>query len=487
MKNLILITTDQQRFDSLGCNGSDFVNTPNLDRIARQGARFDRAYCTNPVCTPSRVSILTGLLPSRHGSYNIGTYAADTSRFLSTVLTGAGYRTHHLGKLHVYPWDTASPETAPVGDGKPFTGLAGFETAEISVGHSDWGVNGHYEAWLAGRGIKKGCQMPQLQVGRLFEEDAYGCGDWGMPYRLHSGAWILERTEAFLRQRDLSRPFYLNIGFQDPHHPLVLPKDWPKILPGRLPRPKGCAQEGVAPQAALRRGTVEQDCGGRFGIAGNQNTVWQDVSGEKIQAARSYYYSMVELFDHQIGQLEALLKRFDAWEDTLLVITSDHGDMLYDHGLGEKGPVAYEEVLKVPLLLSLPGQIVPQTVEETVSLADLYPTVLSYLGLPCMGGTDGISLKGLLEGQTLPRCGVRAEFKEEADCIRYRCFITKEWKLVEYPGERFGELYCLAKDPGETKNLYDDPSCLAIKYELLKEMLRQQDQSDFLAQRPCRC
>lgn len=487
MKNLIVITTDQQRFDSLGCNGSDFVHTPNLDRIAYQGARFSRAYCTNPVCTPSRVSILTGLLPSRHGSYNIGTYAADTSRFLSTVLTGAGYRTHHLGKLHVYPWDVASPETAPVEDQKPFADFAGFETAELSVGHSDWGVNGHYEAWLAARGIKKGCKMPQLQVKRLFAQDAYGCGDWGMPYRLHSGAWIVDRTEAFLKERDLSRPFYLNIGFQDPHHPLALPQDWPKIRPECLPGPKGSAQEGVTPQAALRRGTAEEDCGGRFGIAGNQNTVWQEVSEEKIRTARSYYYSMVELFDYQIGQLEALLKRYGVWEDTMLVITSDHGDMLYDHGLGEKGPLAYEEVLRVPLLVCLPGRIASQTVDTPVSLADLYPTVLSYLGLPCPEGIDGVSLKGLLEGKPLPRCGVRAEFKEEADRIRYRCFITKEWKLVEYPGEHFGELYNLEQDPGETQNRYGDPACLAVKYELLKEMLAQQDRCDFLARRPCRC
>lgn len=100
MPNVILITTDQQRYDTLGCNGNSFIHTPNLDELAAQGARFERAYCTNPVCTPSRVSIMTGQLPSHHGSYNIGTVAADASGFLSSVLTDAGYRTHQLGKAH---------------------------------------------------------------------------------------------------------------------------------------------------------------------------------------------------------------------------------------------------------------------------------------------------------------------------------------------------------------------------------------------------
>ena len=94
MPNVVLITTDQQRFDSLGCNGSAWMRTPVLDGLAKEGARFERAYCANPVCTPSRVSIMTGQLPSRHGSYNIGTVAADCQRFLSTVLSDHGYRTH---------------------------------------------------------------------------------------------------------------------------------------------------------------------------------------------------------------------------------------------------------------------------------------------------------------------------------------------------------------------------------------------------------
>lgn len=139
----MLITTDQQRYDTLGCNGADWMPTPALDALAAEGARFQRAYCTNPVCTPSRVSIMTGNLPGRHGSYNIGTRAKTTENFLSSQLTAAGYRTHHIGKAHFYPWDCPSEENLPQFPRESLRNFAGFETAELTVGHSDWGVTGH--------------------------------------------------------------------------------------------------------------------------------------------------------------------------------------------------------------------------------------------------------------------------------------------------------------------------------------------------------
>lgn len=497
MSNLILITTDQQRFDSLGCNGSDFLHMPFLDALAAQGARFERAYCANPVCTPSRVSLMTGQLPSRHGSYNIGTEACRTDRFLSAVLTGAGYRTHQLGKAHFYPWDVESIEST-AGGIEPLRGFAGFETAEISVGHASWGVSGHYETWLNQKGIYKGRNMPQLQVKWLFGDrdedsggsrirDAYQTGDWGMPAACHSGAWILDRTEAFLKDRPRERPFYLNIGFQDPHHPLVVPEDWPKIPEDRIPGPQGGYDPRVGQLAALAKGRIEEEYGGRFGIAGNQDTAWKDTEQAVIKKARSYYYSMVELFDSQMGRLTALLKKYGVFEDTILIVTSDHGDLLFDHGLGEKGPMAFEEVLRVPLLIVWPAGIAPCTVDEPVSLTDIYPTVLDYLGIPVPAPCDGLSLRPLLAGAPFARGGVTIEFKEESDAIRYRCFLTKEWKLVEYMGERFGELYHLKEDPKETENLYFDPAYLPVKYGLLKEMLYESERHDFLADRPSRC
>ena len=486
--NVVIITTDQQRYDTLGCNGNPWIRTPVLDELVSRGIRFSRAYCSNPVCTPSRVSIMTGQLPSRHGSYNIGTTAADTGNFLSTVLTQNGYRTHQIGKAHFYPWDVPSLENRETQGTEPFYGFAGFETAELSVGHTDWGVNGHYEAWLAEKGIKKGCHMAQLQVKRLFEKDAYQTGDWGMPVKYHSGAWIVDRVRHFLQTRDKNRPFYLNIGFQDPHHPLSVPKDWQKVPTEKVPAPCGSFDGRVTAQNALADGIVEEVCGGKFGIAGNQDTVWKDVSEQVIRTARSYYYSMVELFDRQMGEMISALEEAGVFENTILIITSDHGDMLFDHGIGEKGPLSFEEVLHIPLLMVCPAKIRPGVVEKPVSLVDLYPTVLDYAEIETDRKTcDGISLRPLIEGEKWIRTGVCAEFKEDPGVVSYRCFITEEWKLTEYTGEAYGELYHLKTDPGETKNLWFDVQYLPVKYELLRRMLDETDKRAFLAERPCRC
>lgn len=491
--NIILITTDQLRFDGVGCNGSSFLKTPNLDRLAAMGVNFKRAYCTNPVCTPSRVSIITGQQVSRHGSYNIGTQAENTEGFLSSVLTGAGYCTHHIGKAHFYPWDVPSQENRTIESMEPVRDFAGFETAELTIGHSDWGVTGHYERWLAEKGIHKGRGMEELKVHRVLEHDPYGTGDWGMPKKYHSGFWIVDRVKHFLDQhlsQKEPRPFYLNLGFQDPHHPQVLPKECRRIPPECIEESWGSFDPCLEHLNELKEGRIlDGRFSGKFGIAGNQNTPWGIETGdqERMRIIKSYYYSMIELLDEQIGELLAILKEQDLIKNTLIVFTSDHGDMLGWHGLGEKGPMAFEDVIKVPFFLTAPGRINPEICQEPVSLSDIFPTLLDYAGIPLPGQVDGCSLKDVIEGSPHTRNGVLVEFKEERDAVRYKCLVTRDWKLVEYPGESFGELYHLREDPGEEVNLYFKPEYLGQKYEMLKEILCRQERAERDCVRPCRC
>lgn len=236
---------------------------------------------------------------------------------------------------------------------------------------------------------------------------------------------------------------------------------------------------------ALAQGEIENSrFAGPFGIAGNQNTHWLAYTEEQKQVIRQYYYTMVALYDRQIGQLMELFKQYGVYEVTLFLITTDHGDLLFDHGIGEKGPMAWEEVLHVPLLMVSPGLISPQVVDAPVSLADLMPTVLEYAGLSA-ADCDGLSLRPLLEGKHWQRKGVCAEFMEEPDRIQYRCYVTAEWKLAEYPGEEFGELYHLATDPHESRNLYSLPEYQEIRRKL-EECLPLEPVLP-LAERPCRC
>jgi arylsulfatase A-like enzyme len=188
-------------------------------------------------------------------------------------------------------------------------------------------------------------------------------------------------------------------------------------------------------------------------MAGNgKGYAWEPYFRDehKARATRAYYYSMVQLIDEQLGQILAALDDRGFRENTLLIFTSDHGEMLGDHAIGQKEPLVYEGVTHIPLLIRYPQGLAPCAVEECVSLVDLLPPILDFAGIRDTFRRDGISLKRLLQEGTAPeRSGVRIEYKEEPDRIRYKAWVTKEWKLAVYPGERFGELYDLRNDTGE--------------------------------------
>jgi arylsulfatase A-like enzyme len=485
-----LITTDQQRFDTLHCNGSDFIRTPNLDRLAEAGVRFERCYCSNPVCTPSRVSLMTGMQVSEHGSYNIGTITNKTEIFLSSILTKAGYRTHHIGKAHFYPSDVPSEENKICNGMEPFHNFAGFETAELTVGHNDWGVSGHYKEWLKVYGLDKEKNLDDFKVNLLLNRDTYANGIMELPMKFHSSSWIVDRTKHFLSHHDLSQPFFLNIGFQDPHHPHVIPKDFNNRLNmDGIPRPRSNFDVRLRHMEELYQGRIEESrFSGRYRIAGNQNTKWCDYfeDTEKTTVTRRQYYSMVQLLDEQIGKLITMLKDYGVLDHTIFIFTSDHGEMLGDHKLGQKGPLAFEEVVRVPLLISY-MKIKPAVITDCVSLVDIYPTVLDYIGIEPHSGCAGFSMKPLFCGGHWNRTGVRIEFKEEKDAIRYKCYVNSEWKLVLYLGEEFGELYHLSDDPGEDRNLFYEDEFVMVKLQLMKELLEDMDRCELLNDRPSRC
>lgn len=478
-----MITTDQQRFDSVRANGSAFMHTPHMDRLAAEGARFHRAYCPTPVCTPSRVSLMRGQHLSRHGSYNVGTMTDDYAAWLSTQLRTNGYRTHHIGKAHWHPWSAESPETAAVDAlGTPFRDFCGFETALLSIGHNTYGVTSHYAHWVKNKGFNK----EALQFKRLFAEDANDTGDWSMPVALHQGQWIAETAVAFLEAQRGERPFFLNLGFQDPHHPHALPTDFRRrIDPDRIPLPRrgGDVEAGYAEHIPLfHDGRIaDSRFTGCYMIAGNGATAWKSYfqDEEKTRLTRAYYYSMVQLIDEQLGSIMAALDRLKLSEKTIVVFTSDHGEMLGDHGIGQKGPLVYEGVTRIPLLMRYPAGFAPCEVQECVSLVDLTPTILDFAGIDDRIKRDGISLKDrLCFGTALTRNGVRLEYKEESDRIRYKCWVTEEWKLAIYLGEQFGELYHLREDPEETRNLFHEKGFEEVKARLLTELLNDMERSE---------
>jgi arylsulfatase A-like enzyme len=486
--NVIIITTDQQRYDSVGINGSSFMRTPNMDRIGKEGVSFERAYCPNTVCTPARVSIMTGLHISRHGAYNIGTSAMNYSNFLSTILSNHGYCTHHIGKAHWHPWGASSAETALVDEaGTPFKDFAGFDAAELSVGHNLWGVQSHYAHWLK----EKGYFSKDFKFHKIFEKDANDTGIWDMPVAMHPGTWLAERAVAFLKNHDRSKPFYLNLGFQDPHHPHALPLDYKNTVdPASVPLPDIFYEneEGTVEHIEhFRKGTLlDSRFNGKYEMAGQGRCAWGEYfkNEERMELTRAYYYSMVQLIDDQLGIILEALDELNYSEDTLVIFTTDHGEMLGDHCIGQKGPLAYEGVTHIPFLMLYPEGFKPHKVSECVSLVDIVPTILDFAEIDNPFRLDGISLRDRLQtGKPFKRKGVRIEYKEEPDKIRYKCWVTPEWKLVIYLGEEFGELYNLENDPGEKNNLYNRSEYSGVKNKLLVELLNDMELSEPLSER----
>jgi arylsulfatase A-like enzyme len=491
--NIILITTDQQRYDSIGINGSAFMDTPNLDRIGREGAVFRRAYCPNTVCTPSRISMMTGTFLSRHGAYNVGTYPPGYDHFLSTRLRESGYRTHHIGKAHWHPWGIQSPETREVDEElTPFADLAGFDQAELIVGHGSWIKMGHYSAWLR---KQEGKELNEYAVRELFKPDANDTGDWELPLALHHGTWIVDRATAFLEGRPKDQPFFLNIGFPDPHHPHIVPYDYERrIRPEDVPAPviDESREQGLTEHIRMfKNSTINKSrFRGNFALAGNTTPYpWQDyfADPERSSQTRAYYYSMVQLVDDQMGQILGKLDELGLTDDTIVIFSSDHGEMLGDHSIGQKGPLVYEGVSHIPLLIRYPQGFAPCEVDECVSLVDLLPTVLEFAGIEDGYRRDGVSLKErLASGTPMERSGVRIEYKEEADRIRFKAWVTPDYKLAVYTGESFGELYDLKNDPQEFHNRFDDPEFQAIKAQLMAELLADMERTEPLSVRPCR-
>lgn len=491
--NIILITTDQQRFDSLGINGSSFIKTPNLDKIGSDGAVFNRAYCPSPVCTPSRVSLFTGNHLSRHGAYNIGTEIIDQNKMLSKSLKENGYYNYHIGKAHWNPWGEINCETREVDpDGTPFENFMGFHKAEVSIGHGYYGMQkGHYAHWLKERGI----QPDKIVFNQLFKDDPMETGDIDIPIDKHSGAWLVDRAKSVLPDLiEKDQPFFLNLGFQDPHHPHVLPKGFNnRVYENDIPPVKYNSNTNGLPEhiQMIQEGSINfSRFVGQFKVAGNgddANWISYFNDDEKAKKTTSYYYSMIQLLDEQIGDLYQTLEKLGILNNTILIFTSDHGEMLGNHGIGQKGPLIYDEVLKIPLLFHYPKKVKPNVFNECVSLVDILPTVLDYAGISDDVRRDGISLKTILSDcNPLERKGVRIEYKEEADRIRFKCWVNDKYKLAIYPGEEFGELYDLENDPKEENNLFHHELYSSIKAELLLDMFEDMERSEPLSRRPSR-
>ncbi len=423
--NIVLIMTDQQRWDTLGCLGFSHVLTPNLDALAGRGACFTHAFAQGAICTPSRASIVTAEYVHAHGAEQNETWPDASHPNWIAALRDGGYRTVNVGKMH----------TAPVHLPCGFHERLVVENKNFMQGIM--GPPDAYDLYLAERGVTR----PAL---RYFEEvpdwfDRLQAIEWPYDEDWFPDNFIGRETVARLEAHDFSTPLFFWAGFTGPHDPYDIPASVLARYEGvEIPDPVGFPGEAETKPAEHRIGMEKMD-GWRMFAA----IWWSRATPERIRAMRRHYYANITLVDDWVGRIVATLAQRGQLENTLFVFTSDHGDCLGDHGNVYKFTTHYDSVVRVPF-------------------------IMAGAGLPPLQRIHGRTLAPLLRGEASHhREIVFSEHLPGRLMAR-----TREWKLVFYPGKPYGELYHLEHDPDELHNLYENADAAPMRRELTDELLQ---------------
>ncbi|QYG94882.1 sulfatase-like hydrolase/transferase [Iamia sp. SCSIO 61187] len=503
--NVVLIVTDQHRLDHTGFGGSAVVQTPHLDALAARATSFTEAFAANPICMPNRATLLTGRMPSAHGTRCNGIALDWDASTCVRELRRAGYRTGLVGKAHfqnmgfgrdmvpllraglaepdavVRPrppgWDGWEDEARyAAGDVDVPEDFYGFDHVELTVGHGDV-MSGHYLRWLIDRGVD-----PATSLGAevAAETSPHWWQAWrpALPAELHPTAFVGERGVAFVE--DAARgddPFFLQVSFPDPHHPFCPPDEyWSLYDPDDLELPATFDDPHEASPAHLRAWRQ-----GRGAPPPAIPVLPFSPTAEVWREAAAKEYGSITLLDRAIGGVLDALEATGAADDTVVIFTSDHAEMFGDHGLMLKAAMHYRPALRVPLLVARPGQTVGAESSSLVGSIDVAQTILDLCGVDPYEGMQGHSLRPVLDDPAVaPRDQILVEEDEPFDLaglgqpLRMRTLITAAGRLSVYRGSEEGELFALDDDPDEMANRFADPGAAGLRAEMFERLAVEQ-------------
>lgn len=527
--NFLIFVTDQHRADHIGCYGNPVVRTPHIDALASTGVRFERTYVANPVCMPNRSSMFTGRMPSIHGCRSNGVPLPLEEVTFADVLSEFGYRTALIGKSHLqnmedkppvmpesprdpaltassrwaestrvdleharYRQELASSWRQP--DHRLTLPYYGFQDVVLCNGHGDE-CFGDYSRWLAQShptvAAKAGRQhgtpdpayvAPQAWRTALTEEQ----------YPTH---FVAEQTSQWIRthlQHRAEQPFAVVCSFPDPHHPwtppgrywdLYNPDDITAVRTARVGRERPRHVQWLWDER--ERGDARLD-GPRL-FASNEREIREIVA---------LTYGMITNIDDRIGQVLQTLRECGADSNTVIVFTSDHGDLMGDHGLMLKGPLHYQGLIRVPLIWHEPAGADGargQVREDLTSSIDLAATLLNRAGLAAPNGMQGrplVSPDG--RPQDSGRDAVLIEENQQRaylgfnSPVRVRTLVTRTHRISVFHEDGWGELYDLESDPLEERNLWDHPDAQSVRIRLLDRLVRALIEHSETSPRPTR-
>ncbi|WP_019536146.1 sulfatase family protein [Paenibacillus ginsengihumi] len=486
--NILLITSDQQHWNTIGAFQPE-ISTPNLDRLVREGTTFQRAYCPNPTCTPSRASIITGTYPSQHGAWTLGTKLLEDRPTVGDYLAGAGYRTALVGKAHfqplksteAYPSLEAYPTLQDLDFWRGFHGpFYGFGHVELARNHTNEAhVGQHYALWMEEKGCANWRDYFLPPTGTMDKSVTYR---WPIPEEYHYNTWIAERTNALLEQYQRSdESFLLWASFFDPHPEYLAPEPWdamydpdrltiPSVVPGehdRNPPHFGLTQE-ERPDFSHLMETGREIHGYRSHHYYEYGTKFRLTDDDKKKLV-AVYYGMISLMDKYIGRILDKLDELGLAEDTIVVFTTDHGHFFGQHGLQAKGGFHYEDLIKIPMIVRYPSRVPAGLTSDAIqSLVDLAPTFLSLCGIPVPPAMTGVDQSGVWLGvKSKARDHAIVEFRHEPTTIHQKTYVDERYKITVYYNQTYGEIFDLQEDPHELHNLWDEPAYASLKTELL--------------------
>ena len=450
--NIILIITDQQRYDTIASLGFPYMETPNLDRLVGEGVAFTNAFVASASCVPTRASLFLGCYPHTSGIYS---NAHPFSTTWVGSLADAGYYCVNIGKMHTSP-----PET-----------MAGFHERYV-VENKD--RQGYYaDRWdmaLYTAGVEKPCRRLYRQLPDY--RDRAGAFEWSVHEDLHPDFFVGDMATWWIRSRPKAAPLFLEIGFPGPHPPYdPIERYAEPYLDRDIPVPE-VSQEELDGQPAALRGMRAHD------VAVDHDSVcWpENPSHEQLRRMRAHYLANVTMIDEKIGEVLEALEKKGYLEDAVVIFTSDHGDCLGDHGLSQKWSM-YDLITRVPLVVWAPGRYQGGLRSDAlVQQMDISTVILELAGVAPPEPWDAISLTPLLEGRD-GATGREYVFAEESgDGDRPTADLatmvrSEDWKLVHYLGQPDGELYDLREDPQELHNLWDSRKHQERKRELYHVLL----------------
>ena len=525
--NFLFFITDQLRADHLGCYGNRTVRTPAIDLLAARGTAFDKFYVASPVCQPNRATLATGRMPSLHGVRFNGISLSLAANTFIELLRAGGWRTALIGKSHLQNFSGMPPSLkqaeTPAGYSAPPSGYDeaekedrgdpaydqenarewagnpahamrlpyyGFDHVELCSGHATR-VHGNYTRWLRDRrpdgdtlrgpdnALPHDYVLPQAWRTRLPED-------------LYPTAYVVERTLAYLdthAQRGNGAPFFIQCSFPDPHHPFTPPgRYWDMYKPADVALPD-TFRIGNWPQpphvAALH---AARDAGTR--IADTQAAF--AVTEREAREAIALTYGMISMIDDGIAKVLKRLDELGLANNTVIVFTSDHGDLMGDHQLMLKGTFAYQGLIRVPFIWVEPGGSVPRRTNALHGTLDVAATMLDRAKLAPYNGLQGQSALPAIESGTAGHDGILIEYGSQRPLIgvpgemSMRTLVNGRWRITYYRGVPWGELYDLASDPNEMHNLWDEPAAAAAKRDMTEALVHKMMELAERSPRPTR-